>query len=220
MDRLKNMKDTLISCIQGQMTHLDSVDTKELGEVIDMVKDLEEAIYYGTITEAMHKKEKEEPQQYYPKYYVEPDYPYYPMIPYERDMDRDMGRMYYNGGGGRGGSSSSSGSGGRSGGNSGGGSSSNGSSGGSRSFTEPEYAMPLPIEMRDSREGRSPRSRKMYMESKEMHHDKVKQMKELEKYIQELSSDVLEMIEEASPEEKQYLSSKMTTLASKISPSK
>lgn len=58
MEQLKNMKQTLVSCIQGQMTHLDSVDAKELGEVVDMVKDLSEAIYYCTITEAMEGKEK------------------------------------------------------------------------------------------------------------------------------------------------------------------
>jgi hypothetical protein len=37
--------------------------------------------------------------------------------------------------------------------------------------------------MRDEREGRSPRSRRMYMESKEQHHDKSMQMKELENYM-------------------------------------
>jgi hypothetical protein len=41
------------------MTHLDTVDTKELGEAIDMIKDLSEAIYYCTITEAMEKKDEE-----------------------------------------------------------------------------------------------------------------------------------------------------------------
>jgi hypothetical protein len=41
------------------MTHLDSVDAKELGEAIDMIKDLSEAIYYCTITEAMEAKGKE-----------------------------------------------------------------------------------------------------------------------------------------------------------------
>jgi hypothetical protein len=35
------------------MSNLQQVDAKELGEVIDMVKDIEEAIYYCTITEAM-----------------------------------------------------------------------------------------------------------------------------------------------------------------------
>ena len=46
-----------MGCIEGQMTHLDEVDTKELGEAIDMIKDLEEAMYYCTITKAMEQKE-------------------------------------------------------------------------------------------------------------------------------------------------------------------
>jgi hypothetical protein len=41
--------------------------------------------------------------------------------------------------------------------------------------------------MRDKREGRSPISRKTYMESKEMHKDSATQMKDLEDYISELS---------------------------------
>lgn len=69
---------------------------------------------------------------------------------------------------------------------------------------------------RDSREGRSPMSRRSYMESKEMHQDKTYQMKELENYMKELSSDITEMIADASPEEKQLLKQKMTTLMSKI----
>jgi hypothetical protein len=34
---------------------LSSVDTEELGEAIDMVKDLSEAIYYCTITKSMEE---------------------------------------------------------------------------------------------------------------------------------------------------------------------
>jgi type IV secretory pathway VirB4 component len=47
------MKTTLMSCVQSQMSNLKDVDAKELGEAIDMLKDLEEAMYYCTITEAM-----------------------------------------------------------------------------------------------------------------------------------------------------------------------
>jgi type IV secretory pathway VirB4 component len=47
------MKTTLMSCVQSQMANLKDVDAKELGEAIDMLKDLEEAMYYCTITEAM-----------------------------------------------------------------------------------------------------------------------------------------------------------------------
>jgi hypothetical protein len=38
------------------MENLDCVDAKELGEVIDMIKDIEEAIYYCTVTAAMVEK--------------------------------------------------------------------------------------------------------------------------------------------------------------------
>ena len=58
MDKMIRMKEMLMSCIETQMGHLDTVDTKELGEVIDMVKDLSEAIYYCTITKAMEGQEE------------------------------------------------------------------------------------------------------------------------------------------------------------------
>lgn len=191
MKQLENMKEMLMSCVQEQMTHLDSVDTKELGEAVDMIKDLSEAIYYCTITEAM--KEKEGSHDTYRHYYSD-----------SRDMDRYYGRMYYDGqdsgvrhySNGNGGSSS--------GGN-------NARGGGTRGYDS--YPMTM---MRDSREGRSPMSRKTYMESKEMHHDQAVQMKELEKYMQELSQDITEMIADASPEEKQILQQRIATLANKI----
>lgn len=70
--------------------------------------------------------------------------------------------------------------------------------------------------MRDSREGRSPMSRRYYMESKSTHQDKAKQLKDLENYMQELTTDVTEMIDGASPEEKQLLQKKLATLSAKI----
>ena len=127
---------------------------------------------------------------------------YYPIMYYQdrpdytprREEDWMKGRMYYDG---RGGNSSSA---------------SNGN--GTRNYTERE--MPFGESMRDRREGRSPMSRKMYMESKEMHKDKTVSLQELEKYAQELTNDLVEMIEGASPEEKQFLSNKIATLAAKI----
>ena len=61
MERLKNMKESLMNAAQAQINgNLECVDTEELGDVIDMIKDLEEAIYYCSITEAMgENKEKE-----------------------------------------------------------------------------------------------------------------------------------------------------------------
>ena len=201
IERLKSVKECLMSTVQGQMGDLANVDAKELGEVVDMVKDLEEAIYYCTITKAMEESEKE--GKYREKYYYDPaihsgNIRYYDP---SRDIDRMYGRMYYDGGnmmyynGGTGDSST------------------NGSmNGSSRNYTEREY----PVQMRDRREGRSPISRRTYMEAKEMKKGKAAQIQELEKYMTELGHDLVEMIEDASPEEQQYLHKKLTSLASKV----
>ena len=47
MERLKSIKDNLIAAVQCQ--DISSADAKEMGEVVDMIKDIEEAIYYCTI---------------------------------------------------------------------------------------------------------------------------------------------------------------------------
>jgi hypothetical protein len=49
-----------------------------------------------------------------------------------------------------------------------------------------------------------------------MNHDKATQLRELEKYIQELTNDIVDMISDASSEEKAYLEKKINTLAAKI----
>lgn len=171
MERFKSVKEMLMAQIEGQMSHLYDVDAKELGEVIDMVKDLEEAMYYCTITEAMKKKE-EQPQYNNINYYTEPYHD----------------KMYYSG----------NGNGGQ-------------SNGGSMSYNDGWSG-----QMRDSREGRSGETRRMYMEHKSLHVDKNVKMKDLEKYMQELTHDMTEMIQDASPEEKQLLQQKISTLAQKI----
>lgn len=213
MENLKSIKKCLIAQAQAQMGNLQEVDAKELGEVIDMIKDIEEAIYYCTITKAMEKSEKNQTQPINNTYYYASDRmpmpPHYEDLDYNRDIDRNMGRMYYssrsdgrnNSDGSRGGMSDGSSN-----------SSSRNGSSGSNYYVERE----LPLEFRDQREGRSPRSRRMYMESKEMHMGKEKRMKELEQYLQELSTDITEMIEDASPEEKQMLQKKIAVLATKV----
>lgn len=211
-ESLKTMKDQLMSCVQGQLGDISRVDAHELGEAVDMIKDLAEAIYYCTITESMEKAEKEEQAQVNNiNYYTTPPQTYYntrmyPADPY-RDMERMNGYMYYSGGGGTGGNSGNS-NGSNGGGNS---SSSTGSNGSSTS-----YYTEMPQMRRDPRQGRSPMRRRMYMEGKEMHKDTNSQLHELEAYLQELSSDITEMIKDASPEERTTLRQKMTTLANKI----
>ena len=196
MERLKNMKETLLSAAQSQMGNLAAADTKELGQVIDMIKDLEEAIYYCSITEAM--KENKEKEKYSQMYYQERYLPI-PMMNemYQRDMDRNSyGRMYYPDRIMNNRDESTN-------------------RGNSRYYTERDWDM-YPINTRDGREGRSPLSRKSYMEAKELHQGKEIQMKELDKYIQELGHDITEMIQDASPEEKQMLQQKISALATKL----
>lgn len=191
-EALKMMKEQLMSCVQGQLGDISKVDAHELGEVVDMIKDLAEAIYYCTITESMEKSSEDKGETNI-NYYTTPT-TYNRMMytdPY-RDMERDGGYMYYTTGG-RGQSSGG------------------GNRGGMNYYTE------MPGDMwRDPREGRSPMRRRMYMEGKEMHNDPNSQLRELEAYLQELSTDITEMIKDASPEERATLHQKMTTLASKI----
>lgn len=186
MERLKHMEEALMSCVQAQLSHLDTVDTEELGQVIDMIKDLEQAKYYCSIVKAMEEAEEDETKE---------------MSHHHRDMDRVYGRMYYEG--------------------------PNGDFKGrypwkKRDRDEDWERYPFypeqgrEIDIRDSREGRSPVTRRMYMESKQLHKDKTEKVKELEQYMQELSEDIVEMIDGASLEERQILEKKMTSLTNKI----
>lgn len=202
-EALKMMKDQLMSCVQGQLGDIKNADAHELGEAVDMIKDLAEAVYYCTITDSMEKSEEKSKSQGQGEmninYYTTPPYNYgmrmYPYPDY-RDMERTGGYMYYPTGG-NGGNTS--------------GNSNGGNSGGRSYYTEMPEMM-----RRDPRQGRSPMRRRMYMEGKEMHNDTNSQLRELEAYLQELSTDITEMIKDASPEERTTLRQKMTTLASKI----
>lgn len=210
IEQMKYMKETLMNCVQGQLGDLASVDAEELGEAVDMIKDLSEAIYYCTITESMEKGEKEKGKE-------KETIMYYPM-PMEyanqggggsrnyRDMEYNMGRMYYDG-------ASSYAQGGSGGGQGGG--------GGSRSYQDGNRqsegeSRNYPIEIRDYREGRSPMTRKTYMERKMHGGGKEVQVQELEKYMHELTNDIMEMLDGASVEEKQMLQKKISALATKI----
>ena len=179
-DRLKSIEHTLLSCLECEMGNISRADAKELGEVVDMIKDIEEALYYCTITDAMHGEDE-------PRYYKDPEMD---NMDYYRDMDKMKGRMYY--------------------------------SDRRTNMPPPSHRDPmerehmLPAEPYDHREGKAHLSRKGYMESKEMHLGKEKQMKDLEKYMMELTTDITEMIQGSSPEEKQLMQKKIATLAEKV----
>lgn len=154
------------------------------------------------------------------------DYAAYPPE-YWRDMDRDMGKMYYTDGGSGG---SSGGSSGRQSGNMGGSGMSGGNSGGNvrgyedgynAGYSEGERMGRSSGGRRDGREGRSGQSRRSYMETKEANkgnspQEKQEKMKSLEDYMKNLSEDVSDMINDASPEEKALLRQKLQVLTQKI----
>lgn len=235
MEKLKQMKECLVGMVEGQIYgNIDKVDAQELGAAVDMIKDLSEALYYCSITEAMEEEgeEKEGKGKHGAMYYSRSMPMYHMPYPIEMYDPRYRERVNYNSmyaqSGGNSGSSSSNG--GNSGSMSSGGNNARG--GGSRGYHEgimPMYnddSMYSMYErggnrnymegmMRDPKEGRSGERRKMYMEGKGMK-DKSHQMKELESYMQELSTDLTEMIQDASPEEKQMLQQKISTLATKI----
>ena len=201
VETLKTMADQLIACTQGQIGNLSEADSHELGEAVDMIKDFAEAIYYCTITEAMEKSENKEQQPVNNiTYYTTPMYAREQYgNNYNRNMERTGGYMYYPTG--RNGETTYGGNMDRV----------NMLGNGGRTSYYAEFP-----EMRDPREGRSPMRRRMYMEGKEAHNDPNSQLKELEAYLQELSTDITEMIKDASPEERATLHQKMTMLASKI----
>lgn len=196
MEKLKAMKCQLVEYAQSKMYNLDDpcVQAGELGEVIDMIKDLEEAIYHCAKIQKMEEEKENEEFRHkmmknskeYPltgMMYPPDEYMYNP----DRDMDKDIGRLYY---------------------------------GGNPTVynTNPSLrgTNPQSYADKDYREGRSGMSRRTYMEGKEKHHDSSTQIKELEHYMKELSQDITEMIEDATPEEKAVLQQKLNTLANKI----
>lgn len=206
MEKLKQMKEALIGCVEGQVYgNLKDVDAKELGEAMDMIKDLSEAIYYCTITEAMHEgaesgEKSGKGQHHGTMYYTErmtPMHRYSAPVEYYDPRYRETYPMYDDG------------------------------QGMSRQTVGPAHAQAMrgyrdgmiitPYEDTHSpHDGHSWKRRKMYMEGKQTHRDKAKQMQELDSYMQELTSDITEMIADASPEEKQLLQQKISVLATKI----
>ncbi len=196
MEQLKMIKEQLIAQVQAQMADLKCVDTKELGEVIDMIKDIAQAQYYCKVYEAMEETQEEgkETNNYY---YTEK------YLPAMTNMSRDMsrypgGRMYYPEGEPEPKMYSSR---------------YGNEPGRSEEYYEREYPLQY---LRDEREGRSPVKRKMYMESKATNPDSSKAMKDLESYMQDLTSDMMEMLEKATPDEKAMVQRKISTLSTKL----
>ena len=196
IERMKYLQEKLTELVEEQDVRC--ANAKQFGEVVDMIKDLSEAIYYSVITKSMEEaEEKPEGSQVRTVNYYSP--------------------MYYPNGGNGGGNS-----GGQSGGSQGGGTRYY------TPKMPDEYMnygmMPddggyyrrWEIAERNPMEGKSPIRRRMYMEGKQQHRDMPSQLHELEAYLQELSSDMTEMMKDASPEEKNTLRQKMNNIINKL----
>lgn len=209
--RMHCMIEKLAECAEKQFDNgIESVDTAEMGQVTDMLKDLAEAMYYRTLTKAMDDSDPEEIMEMFERYgdggrryydhyryadgrfapkgrgtyrrgYDEP--PYYHMTPeMYRSMEnyRDMDRQD-----------------------------------GRMYYTEPSMNSGVHTESRYDMAKRN------YTESKELHRgntpeDKEQKMKELEKYLREIGSDIAELISDASTEEKNLLKNRMQVIMQKI----
>lgn len=190
---------------------IENVDTKEMGEVVDMIKDLNEAEYRAVIVKSM--KEADEEQKEYDEellralkdeYGEEGGRRYYDEYRY-----KTTGRFAPKG---------------------------KGSYVGRRGYEEPPYYHSYPERDMDREYGRMyytepttthtsesgyDRAKRNYTETKEMHkantpEDKEHKMKSLDSYTKELASDITGMVADMSAEEKNLLRTKLSTLVSKI----
>lgn len=219
---MHEMIEKLTECAKAEMDKkgIEELDSEEFGKVADIIKDLAEAQYYRTLSEAMKEAEYgEEYDEYGPIDDGRRGYRGQPRSKTSgRFMSRGDGRR--NNGGRRGYEEpiyhmtpemyrrmpmewerdmDREGMGRMyyaEGGNMGG-----GSTGGTRGYSEGS---------------RYENARRGYEEKKSMGADKQEKMKSLEEYMKELSSDVTDMIKDASPEEKSMLKQKMQVLMSKI----
>ncbi len=187
---------------------IENVDTKEMGEVVDMIKDLNEAEYRAVIVKSM--KEADEEQKEYDKellralkdeYGEESGRRYYDHYRYANGRFAPKGKGTYR-----------------------------------RGYEEPPYMHMYPEaeHMRDMdrdygkmyytepmNESSYDRAKRNYTETKEMHkantpEDKEHKMKSLDSYTKELASDITGMVADMSAEEKNLLRTKLSTLVSKI----
>ena len=204
---MHNMIEKLTKCAEMEFEKgVDNVDTKEMGEVVDIIKDLAEAMYYRTLVVAMEDSEYGE------------DYDEYgPMEDGRRGYrgqprSKTSGRYMSIGDGRR---------------------SNRGRRGYDKTMGDyemtPEMYEKYPAEyyrdmdrqsgkmyftdmsmdhsMRDAKEGRSGMSRKTYMETKQMHTNDTQdskniKAKKLDEFFGDLYEDMKEMAHDMSNEEK------------------
>ena len=185
---------------------IENVDTCEMGKVVDMMKDLSEAMYYRTLTKAMQESDTEEIMEMFDKYgddgkryydmwryksgrfapkgrgtrrgYEEP--PYYHMTPDQyKEHDPEYWRDL------------------------------------DRKDGKMYYTEPITMESRYDKAKRGYEESKMTHKENTPEHKQAK-MKDLEAYLKELSEDVTKLLSDATPEERAMVRGKMQVLTQKI----
>lgn len=191
------IKDKALCLVESQLNgDINSVDSKELGEVVDIAKDMaelmkycEEANYYHKVTEAMDDGSDEDKRYYLNKYIPEYEGKFYTPM-YSRQLmtggkymytepSMPIERMYTD---------------------------NNTTSGNYRNrmyFEEPYHNM---------HDGKAYMTRRSYMES----NDKSEKSQELDKYMHDLADDLTEMLNSADPNDKAKVKQNLINLTSKI----
>lgn len=195
MKKIHEMISKIENALYAQLLgNVENIDTDEFGKVADIYKDLMDANkncakakYYESVIEAMEESGAEERRSYRE---TMPEY----MIDYDMAEDdynhmRDTSKQ-------------------------------------KDRMYYPERRMPYTDDgmmerQQDRREGRSGRSRRGYMESKEIHPgnteaDKMINRKELDKWVDDIGTDVKELIPSMSAEERTVLKTKLTNLVNTI----
>ena len=208
VERIHKMQECLTEKAVNELEKgVENVDTSEMGQVVDMIKDLAEAEYHSIISKAMKKADEEEEE--YDKELLRS---------LKAEYGEESGRRYYDQYRYANGRFAPKGRGTR------------------RGYEEPPYyhMYPEAEHMRDidrdygkmyytepMNESGYDRAKRNYTETKEMHkantpEDKEHKMKSLDSYTKELASDITGMVADMSAEEKNLLRTKLSTLVSKI----
>ena len=212
IERMHKMQECLTEKAVSEFEKgIENVDTSEMGEVVDMIKDLAEAEYRSIISKAMKKADEEEEEHnkellkaLKAEYGEDDGRRYYDDYRYMR-----TGRYAPKG---------------------------KGSYVGRRGYEEPPYYHSYPERDMDREYGRMyytepttthtsesgyDRAKRMYTETKEMHKantpdDKEHKMKALDGYIKELGGDITQLIGDMTAEERNLMRTKLSTLVSKL----
>lgn len=212
IERIHKMVECLTEKTLSELDKgIENVNTEEMSEAVDMIKDLCEAEYKAVIVKSMKKADEEE-EEYNKKllralkdeYGEEGGRRYYDEYRY-----KTTGRYAPKG---------------------------KGTYVGRRGYEEPPYMHMYPERDMDREYGRMyyteptathtsessyDRAKRMYTETKEMHkantpEDKEHKMKALDGYIKELGGDITQLIGDMTAEERNLMRTKLSTLVSKL----